>query len=109
MRQYLTLLLVPVLLLVGVFAYHVMRKGAMVPAPAVVEEAQPAPPLYQPPAPGLHIAVEFLIFPQLIRAGMELIFPFHSVPASNSFPSATSRLRRPYSASSASRPASVMA
>ena len=45
MRQYLTLLLVPVLLLVGVFAYHVMRKGAMVPAPAVVEEAQPAPPL----------------------------------------------------------------
>ena len=45
MRQYLTLLLVPVLLLVGVFAYHVMRKGAMVPAPVVVEEVQQAPPL----------------------------------------------------------------
>lgn len=41
MRQYLTLLLVPVLLLVGVFAYHVMQKGAMTPMPIGMEEALP--------------------------------------------------------------------
>ena len=97
--------------------YRLLQEGGCVdlhpvPGPAGLHPlgfAEIPAPLFEPPAFGLHVAVEFFVLTQLIGAGVECVSPIHSSASSSSFPSATSCFSRRYSASRAARPASVMA
>ena len=74
------------------------------------EPAEKRPPAHQPPALGLHVAVELLVLPQLIVPGVKSVpSPVHLSASSKMSPSATIRLSRAYSASRALLPAGVMA